>query len=276
MKPRQLIIATALTLLATTLLLSCLPPDRRATRTTPAMTFADNPVVAHRGAWKARGLPENSIAALRHAIALGCTGAEFDVWMTADDTLVVNHDAEHAGRAIEESTYADLVETPLANGERLPTLREYLLEGLRQNPRTRLVCELKPSGVSEARSVALARRAVALVAATGARAQTMYISFSYPICLEIGRLDADAHVEYLEGDKDPTQLHADGIGGLDYNYRVFREHPEYIPAAKRLGLTLNAWTVNGEEDLKWLIGEGFDAITTNEPELALELFAASK
>ena len=58
------------------------------------MTFADNIVVAHRGAWKKNNFPENSIASLKHAIELKCTGSEFDVWMTADDSLVINHDSD--------------------------------------------------------------------------------------------------------------------------------------------------------------------------------------
>jgi glycerophosphoryl diester phosphodiesterase len=57
------------------------------------ITFADNVVVAHRGAWKQKDIPENSIASLKHAIELNCTGSEFDVRMTADDILIVNHDA---------------------------------------------------------------------------------------------------------------------------------------------------------------------------------------
>jgi glycerophosphoryl diester phosphodiesterase len=41
-------------------------------------------VIAHRGAWKNTGVPENSIASLQHAIALGCYGSEFDVHLSAD------------------------------------------------------------------------------------------------------------------------------------------------------------------------------------------------
>jgi glycerophosphoryl diester phosphodiesterase len=57
--------------------------------------FAKNPVVAHRGAFKKNGFPENSIASLKEAIRLGCTGSEFDIRMTADDSLVINHDPHH-------------------------------------------------------------------------------------------------------------------------------------------------------------------------------------
>ena len=68
------------------------------------MTFADNIVVAHRGAWKKNNFPENSIASLQHAIELKCTGSEFDVWMTADDSLVINHDFAYNKLAIEKQT----------------------------------------------------------------------------------------------------------------------------------------------------------------------------
>ena len=46
--------------------------------------FHKNRVIAHRGAWKNTGAAENSIAALQHAVKLGCQGTEFDVHMTMD------------------------------------------------------------------------------------------------------------------------------------------------------------------------------------------------
>ena len=50
------------------------------------LTFAQNPVVAHRGAFKSKKLPENSIASLQEAIRLQCSGSEFDVRMSVDDS----------------------------------------------------------------------------------------------------------------------------------------------------------------------------------------------
>ncbi len=35
-------------------------------------TFHQNKIIAHRGAWKANGLPQNSIASLREAVRGGC------------------------------------------------------------------------------------------------------------------------------------------------------------------------------------------------------------
>jgi len=67
--------------------------------------FADNVVVAHRGAWKSNNFPQNSIASLKQAITLGCTGSEFDVRMTSDNVLIVTHDSDYNELDIEESTY---------------------------------------------------------------------------------------------------------------------------------------------------------------------------
>ena len=50
-------------------------------------------VIAHRGFWKTNGSAQNSIAALVKADSIGCYGSEFDVWLTTDNQLVVNHDA---------------------------------------------------------------------------------------------------------------------------------------------------------------------------------------
>lgn len=232
--------------------------------------FADNVVVAHRGAWKKNVLPENSIAALREAIDLGCTGSEFDVWMTADDTLVINHDPHFNKLSIEQTNYADLLAFKLSNGEKLPTLREYILAGMRDNKTTRLVCEIKPSTVSKERGKAAAERAVKLIQNLGAQEKVVYITFDYDMILHIHSLVPEVPAQYLNGDKSPTELRAAGIQGADYHFSVFKKHPEWVEQAKANGIALNAWTVNEAADMDRLLAQGFDYITTNEPELLME------
>src|SRR5690606_2908039 len=79
-----------------------------------------------------------------------------------------------------------------------------------------------------------------------------------------------ANVQYLNGDKSPEQLKADGIKGADYHYSVFQRKPEWIQSARENKIDLNAWTVNNAKDLRWLLANGFEFITTNEPELLFE------
>lgn len=235
------------------------------------MSFAQNPVVAHRGAFKAKSLPENSIAGLRNAIDMQCTGSEFDVWMTADDSLVVNHDPKFHELPIEQTKYADLLQFTLSNGEKIPTLHEYLSQGLTNNKATRLVLEIKPSTVSKDRGRIVAEKAWKQVKALKAAHATTYISFDLGILTRILELEPQAPTQYLNGDKTPEELKALGVIGADYHFSVFKKNPDWIDRAKKAGIILNAWTVNSKEDLQWALDNRFDFITTNEPELLFEL-----
>ncbi len=235
-----------------------------------SLSFADNPVVAHRGAFKKNNLPENSMAALKEAIRLKCTGTEFDIRMTLDDSVIINHDPHYKQMEIEKTSFATLLLHPLSNGETLPTLRAFLLEGIKNNPCTMLVLEVKPSASKE-RGKTIAARVVALVHELNAQAWVTYISFDYDILLKVKEVDPLATTQYLRGDRAPSELKADGITGADYQFSVFKTNPHWIKQAKENNILLNAWTVNEEADMTWLLDQGFDFITTNEPELLFEV-----
>lgn len=232
--------------------------------------FEKNPVVAHRGAFKKNNLPENSIAALREAIRLKCTGSEFDVRMTADDSLIINHDPIYNKLSIEKTSYADLIQYKLSNGENLPTLRQYILAGIEKNSTTQLVCEIKPSEISKERGKEIAEKTVNLFRTLRAEHIVTYISFDYDILKKIVALNPRATTQYLKGEKSPETLKTDGITGADYHYTVFKNHPEWIESAKKNNITLNSWTVNALTDMEWLLANDFDYITTNEPELLFD------
>lgn len=243
------------------------------------IAFAPNKTIAHRGAWKTDTLPQNSIASLRKAVDLKATGSEFDVRMTQDGTLVISHDPLHAEDTIELKTYQQLAIHKLKNGETLPTLEEYLKAGSKNNTSTRLVVEVKPSIVDKTQGVRAAEKAVELIQRLKIQKRVVYISFDYAIMKRIHELDPTAITQYLTGDKTPAELKADGISGADYHLNVYRQHPEWITQLKERGMILNAWTVNTAEDMDWLLAQGFDFITTDQPELLLErvrIFLADK
>ena len=229
-------------------------------------TFHQNKVIAHRGAWKAKGLPQNSLASLREAVRLQCEGSEFDVWMTADEVLVVNHDHDFQGIDIETSTYEQLLAKKLPNGEKIPTLEEYLTEGMKQTG-TKLILEFKPSRISVARSERVGELSVKTVQKLGAEKWVDYITFSYEGGKKAISTDPNANVAYLNGDKSPAELKDAGFFGFDYNIRLVKNKPEWIKEAQALGLTTNAWTVNLLEDMAWLLEQKVNFITTDEPEL---------
>ena len=237
--------------------------------TKKTVNFSQNKVIAHRGAWKAKNLPENSIAALKEAIRKQYAGSEFDVRMTMNDSLIITHDPDYASLNIEETSYEDLSKFPLKNGEILPTLREYILAGLENNTTTRLVCEIKPSKNKE-RGLLIAEKVYQMVNELKAHHMVIYISFSYDILKRLEELNPKVQTQYLDGSKSPEVLKHDGIDGADYYLSVFKKHPEWITSAKKNKIALNAWTVNEEDEMEWFLKNNFDFITTNEPELLLK------
>ena len=229
---------------------------------------AEPQVVAHRGYWKTEGSAQNSIASILNAGRIAAYGSEFDVNLTCDGALVVNHDFTYHGLKIYENTLADLrCDTlRLSNGEIIPTLDEYL-EASKQYPEMKLVFELKSEGDPQYEAVALPA-CVEAITRLGVADRVEFISFSLSACKEFARLMPKNVVEYLGGEIAPAELQKMGITGIDYEYNVFYEHPEWIGEAHKLGMVVNTWTVNKEEDMRKLLELGVDQITTNEPELA--------
>jgi glycerophosphoryl diester phosphodiesterase len=225
--------------------------------------------IAHRGFWNTEGSAQNSVFSLVKAQNLGVYGSEFDVWLTTDGRLVLNHDGIIDGIKIENATYDEIKDKTLPNGEKIPTIEDYLQQG-KLFPKTKLILEIK-SHSTEERNRAAAAASVKAVADAKMQKQVEYIAFSLNICKEIIRLQPDAKVAYLSGDKTPQELKNLGLTGLDYNIGVFRKHPEYVEQAHKLGLTVNVWTVSKSADLQEMKKLGVDFITTDNPVECLKL-----
>ena len=232
--------------------------------------MAQPKVVAHRGYWKTEGSAQNSIASWQKAAQIGCWGSEFDVWLTADGVPVVFHDATVEGIRIEDTTYATLMNIRLKNGEFIPTLQQYLTEAQRW-PDCRLIFEVKPHR-NEKRDYRVSEMSVELINMLGLADRTDYISFSKNVCKRIHELAPKAKIAYLNGELSPKEIKELGWTGIDYNSKVFENHPDWALEAKKLGLEVNVWTVDGEEALKRFAKmPGIDIITTNDPETLIEI-----
>lgn len=229
-------------------------------------------IVAHRGYWRTDGSAQNSITSLQKAAAVGCYGSEFDVWLTADGVPVVFHDATIDGIRIEDTTFATLMNHRLQNGEFIPTLQQYLTEGSKIEG-CQLILEIKPHR-NEVRDKRIADMCVELVRSLGLEKKTEYISFSKVVCQRLHEISPDSKVAYLNGELSPAQIKEMGLTGIDYNEKVFVKHPEWLQEAKQLGVEVNVWTVDGEENLRHHVNlEGVDLITTNDPEILKGILA---
>jgi len=228
-------------------------------------------VLAHRGA--NRMAPENTLAAFARAVALGADGVELDVHRTADDRLVVRHDA-----AGPQGLLCDLrlAEVRAALPE-VPTLEEAL-----DVCRGRLVnVEIKNSphegdwDPTERAAAVL----VDLLAARESRDDVLVSSFNLPSIDRVRSLEPGVATALLTVGTDPLQglLVADSHG-----HRALHPDVRSLAGARagavtmrahELGLGVNVWTVNDPTELARLAAAGVDALITDVPDLALSVLA---
>lgn len=227
-----------------------------------------NSVIAHRGAWKEKNLPQNSIASWREAVRLGCHGSECDVHITADDSLIVFHNLTHHGLTLKDSKYADLIQYPLKNGEKIPTFREYLTEVVKQN-RTKLIVDVKMM-ISDEYSLRLSKEIVKVINEMGAMEWCEFLGSNIK-GLQWLQETTGCRVQYLGRwrtevpEMHPDVVRENGFLAVDYQNIFYFAHPEWLKTFKKRKLYLNAWTINKDEDMDWFIKHKFDAITTDYP-----------
>ena len=230
-------------------------------------------IVAHRGFWNCEeaGYARNSLAALRCAQEAGFWGSEFDVNMTADDTLIVFHDGKIDGKLIEDYPFAEFKSHRLENGESIPTLDQYLEQG-KLYPETMLVYELKPHSSPEVedRFVRLTIESLEKHGLLDPK-RVMFISFSIHICEVLAQKLPDFRVQFLGSSKSPDEVADLGISGVDYNHGVFKIHKKWYKKARKRGLSVNTWTVNNKKTMKKMFKMGVDMLTTDNPLEAREI-----
>ena len=226
---------------------------------------AQTQIIAHRGYFQTQPpTTENSITALQNAQKLKIYGSEFDVRMSKDGVLVINHDEHHGKMEISETDFKELAKLKLSNGEKYPTLKDYLKSG-KKDKALKLIVEIKPAK-TEALENEMVEKTVKMIKEMKLESQCEYISFSLNICKQIKKIAPDFKVQYLRGELSPQQIKDEGLDGLDYHYSVFQKNPTWISEANALGLITNSWTVNDVEIYTELKKQGVKFVTTNIPD----------
>jgi glycerophosphodiester phosphodiesterase len=231
-----------------------------------AAVAAQPKVISHRGYWTAPNSAQNSLASFTKADSVGVFGSEIDVWLTADDKLIVNHDRVYKGTDInmEKSTLKEITSIVLPNGENIPTLDAYL-RLVAGKPNTRLILEMKSLSDLKREDLA-AEKIVKALRKYNLLDRTDIIAFSINACLAFKKLLPDGRIFYLNGDLAPRSIKKLGLTGIDYSMSVLRKNPKWVEQAHKEGLEVNVWTVDTEEDMRYFIDLGVDYITTDYPE----------
>ncbi len=245
------------------LVLSC-----SLTTTAQQFNWNKNCVIAHRGAWKEKGIPQNSLASWREAVRLGVHGSECDVHITADDSLIVFHNLTHHGLVLKDSKYAELIQYPLKNGEKIPTFREYLTE-VKKQTKTKLIVDVKTM-ISDEYSLRLSREIVRVINEMGAMDYCEFLGSNIK-ALQYLQETTGRRVQYLGRWRDeipemhPDSVRNNGLKAVDYQNIFYFAHPDWVKTFKKRKVYLNAWTINREEDMDWFLKRKFDVITTDYP-----------
>ena len=222
----------------------------------PGMTT----VIAHRGASRAE--PENTLAAFRRAVEMGADGIELDVRRTADDALIVHHDASLSdGRVIRRTAAAELP-------DHVPSLADALdaCEGAFVN------VEIKndPSDPDFDPTEWVAYRTVVELGRRGSGPRWLVSSFRLETVDAVRRMAPDLRTAWLVVGAGGDELVVTAGGG----HGAIHPHVdgidiELIRAAHAAGLAVNTWTCDDPGRMRQLMAWGIDGICTNVPDIAI-------
>jgi len=167
---------------------------------------------------------------------------------------------------VQRSTKEKMLEIPYTNGEYICTLEQYLKRAAKK-PATKLILDLK-NQANPQRETELVESVLDIVARAGMQENVEYLADHPWTCFELAKkAPKESKIQYLAGNYDPAYVKAMGCSGIDYNFKVLKKKKGWIKQAHKLGLTVNVWTVNKEEDIRWCIQNGVDFITTDDPVL---------
>lgn len=225
-------------------------------------------VVAHRGHWTLSGSAQNSIRSLVLADSVGAYASEFDVWMTSDSVLVLNHDPSINDVVIQRSSSELVLKQKLVNGETVPTLSDFL--DVAKTLKINLVLELKEHE-TESANISAARKCVDMIAEKGLTDRVTYITFSPVAYAEFIGYAPSNESYFLYDALSPERIREMGGTGIDYNIGLFQKDPDLTRKCHEMGLKVNIWTVDSDDDINFSIDQGVDFITTNQPERVARL-----
>ena len=217
-------------------------------------------IIAHRGASAAER--ENTIAAFRTAAAMGADGVELDVRRSADDRLVVHHDARLAdGRAVRATPAAELPGHVAGLDDALDACAGMFVNVEIKND---------PADPDFDETEWLAHRVCAALARRGGGRRWLISSFRFEtiaVCRTVLPAVRTAWlVETRDGDVVARTASA-GHAALHPWDPVVDE--ALLRDAHAAGLAVNTWTCDDPVRMRQLIGWGIDGICTNVPDVAV-------
>lgn len=231
---------------------------------------AQNFYIAHRGA--SYDAPENTVAAAKLAWEHGADAVEIDVYLAADNRIVVIHDKDTkritGGKNMVVKNTPSMVLRDLDagswkdagfKGEKIPFIEEVIAtvpEG------KTLVVEVKCG--SE-----IIPHMERILNKHPKKEQILFISFGWETIVDLKKAFPENEAYWLSGSKSDVKKRMDqilpaGLDGINLNYSIIDKELTDEAAAK--GFPVLAWTVNDPAEAKRLNSLGVTHITTDRPQ----------
>ena len=235
-------------------------------------------VIAHRG-FSGRA-PENTVAAISEAIAIGADMAEIDVTLTADERVVIIHDetlqrTTNGGGNVSEQDFDEIRSldagswfAPQFAGEKVPTLGEVLDTTKGQ---ILLNVEIKTEAVDRG----ISDKVAAAIKERGMTDQVIVSSFS-PTALEQMHAVAPEirtavlYNKELQRGQDPVEI-VSGLGASAFNIRGSRLKAKMLRSCRKHGIPVGVYTVDKPKKMRRWVKKEIAAIFTNHPDRLIEV-----
>ena len=233
-------------------------------------------IIAHRGFHASEGAARNSLNALKAAQEAGYWGSECDLQLTKDGEVLVVQSGWDPNRQakpkadVQRSTMEKMLTIPHINGEYISTLEDFL-KRVKKKPTTKLIIEIQ-NQASPKHETKLVAKVLDIVEKAGMQNNVEYVAMHPWTCFQLAKKAPNgSRISYMESKYDPIYVKGMGCTSVSYNLKTLAKKPHWITMAHKLGLTVNAWTVNKDEDIRWCIQNGVDYITTDEPMLVKQI-----
>lgn len=256
--------------------------------------------IAHRGARSIA--PENTLLAARKGLEAGADLWETDLAVTRDEALILMHDRLLLRTTDVQQRYPDRAGDPLSTfslaeirsldagswflerdphgqiaagalsaddreacrGEEVPTLEEALVWTRDADWAMNLELKRLPAALDR---FPLVQRVLAMIDRVGMPPERMRISsFRHRWLEEVHTLRPDLEIQALIGDHADSPLDWGALKFKTYNVRHTLLTDEDIRRHKQMGLALNLFTVNDEEDMRRYAALGVDGLITDFPQ----------
>ena len=222
-------------------------------------------ITGHRGS-KVRA-PENTLSALRQAIAEGADYAEIDVQTTADGVVVLLHDADlrrvaSVSRRLRDINYHELKDIDVGSwfatefsSERIPTLQEVIDVA---RGRIKLNIELKFTWPDPT----LTQKVGNIIRQNGFSSDCVVSSLNFQSLTEIKRLFPELTTGFIvfKVAGNLSRMEADFL-----SINAARASPRLVRQLHRQGRAVHVWTVNDLNNVISMIEVGVDNIITDNP-----------